>query len=68
MTGLSGFEENTVELQLMFWNPEKDGYDYYFQRDKEVTFQIFEEKDTMLFVRVYPYIGIIDTVARPGVY
>ena len=68
LSGLSGFEEKTLELQLSVWNEERDEYDYYCQFDDEVSFEIIEKEKVRLFLRVYPEVTGIDAIARPAVY
>ena len=68
LSGLSGFKENTLELQLSVWNEEKNGYDYYCQFNDEVSIELFEPKSVRLFLRVYPNVTNINVIARPAVY
>ena len=66
LTGLSGCEESTAELQLTVINAEGKKT-YYRQFDADVTFELSVGSEAALHVRVYPHTEI-DVVARPAIY
>lgn len=66
LTGLTGQQKNTVELQLSVETDTKS-LSYYCQYDKEVTFFIDKERLVNLHLRIYPYADL-DAVARPAIY
>ena len=67
LTGLKGFQPETLELQYSIFNEEKGGYDYYSQYDEDLTITIPKKRKARLHVRIYPFTEV-DTLARPAIY
>lgn len=66
LTGLSGQQKDSVELQLGV-ETDTESLSYFRQYDEDVTFYIDQERQARLYLRVYPY-AEIDTLARPAIY
>ena len=67
LTGMAGFEKNTVALQLRV-EDDMGAYRYLYQHDEDVKFKVERQTTAELNVRVYPNVADVDVTVRPAVY